>query len=109
MRPNLGRFLENVPNWDVFEKRTILAEVRVLADSHGLGDHGLGAGLVVRGAAVVKSTKQGLKFWRAHCKLVETHTLPLTMNSMPLEQLMAHPSCSCYLVLCRACSSLKVV
>ena len=56
---NLGRFLENVPNWDVFEKRTILTEVRVSADSYGLGDHGLGAGLVIRGAAMVKSTKTG--------------------------------------------------
>ena len=69
LRPNLGRFLENVPNWDVFEKKPISTEVRVSVDSYGLGDHGLGAGLVVRGAAVVKSTKQGLKFWRAHCKI----------------------------------------
>ena len=69
--------IKNVPNWDVFVMSSISTEVRVSVDSHGLGDHGLGAGLVVRGAAVVKSTKQGLKFWRAHCKLVETHTLPL--------------------------------
>ena len=47
LRPNLGRFLENVPNWDVFEKKSILTEVRVSVDSHGPGDHGLGAGLVV--------------------------------------------------------------
>jgi hypothetical protein len=31
--PNLGHFLENVPNWDVFE-RLISAEVRVSADSY---------------------------------------------------------------------------
>ena len=47
-RPNLGRFLENVPNWVVFERMSISTKVRVSADSHGLGDHGLGAGLVVR-------------------------------------------------------------
>ena len=81
LRPNLGRFLENVPNWDIFEKRTILAEVRVSADSHGLGDHGLGAGLVIRGAAVVKSTKQGLKFWRAHCKLNKNLLVAVHLSS----------------------------
>ena len=59
LRPNLGRFLENVPNWDVFEKKSISTKVRVSVDSHGLGDHGLGAGLVVRRAPVVKSTRTG--------------------------------------------------
>jgi hypothetical protein len=44
----LGHFLENVPNWDVFEKTSISAEVRVSADSYDLGDQGLGAGLFVR-------------------------------------------------------------
>ena len=39
--------IKNVPNWDVFEKKSILTEVRVSVDAHGPGDHGLGAGLVV--------------------------------------------------------------
>ena len=51
--------IKNVPNWDVFEKTSILTKVRVSVDSHGLGDHGLGTGLVVRGAAVVKSARTG--------------------------------------------------
>ena len=94
LRPNLGRFLEIVPNWDVFEKTSISTEVRVLVDSYGIGDHGLGAGLVVRGAAVMKSSKQGIKFWRAHCKLIETHTQTLiSLQSMPFIQLTAYPRC----------------
>jgi len=47
------------PNWVDFEKTSISTEVRVSADSYGLGDRGLGTGLVVRGAAVMKSTKTG--------------------------------------------------
>ena len=42
-----GRFLENVPNWDIFEKKPISTEVRVSVDLYGLGDHGLCAGSVV--------------------------------------------------------------
>ena len=53
--------IKNVPNWDVFVMTSISTEVRVSVDLHGLGDHGLGAGLVVRGAAVVKSTKTGYR------------------------------------------------
>jgi hypothetical protein len=52
----LGLKSENDPRWVVFEYSSNLTKVRVLADSHGLGDQGLGTGLVVRGAAVVKST-----------------------------------------------------
>ena len=52
----LGPKSENDPRWVVFEYSSNLTKVRVLADSHGLGDQGLGTGLVVRGAAVVKST-----------------------------------------------------
>ena len=40
--------IKNVPNWVDFERKSISIEVRVSADSHGLGDHGLGTGLVVR-------------------------------------------------------------
>jgi len=44
----IGTFSKNVPIWDVFEKASISAEVRVSADSYDLGDQGLGAGLFVR-------------------------------------------------------------
>jgi hypothetical protein len=45
-RPEVGRF-RKLPN---------STKVRVLADSHGLGDQGLGTGLVVRRPPVVQST-----------------------------------------------------
>jgi len=69
LRPASGQAGENDPPRVVFENLSNLTKVRVPADSHGLGDQGLGAGLVVRGAAVVKSTKTEIKFWRAHCPL----------------------------------------
>ena len=50
---------KKVPNWDVFKETSISTKVRVSVDLYGLGDHGLGAGLVVRGAAVMKSSKTG--------------------------------------------------
>jgi len=56
-RPASGRVGENDPPRVVFENLSNLTKVRVSADSHGLGDQGLGTGLVVRGAAVVKLTK----------------------------------------------------
>ena len=55
----LGLKSENDPRWVVFGNLLNLTKVRVLVDSHGLGDQGLGTGLVVRGAPVVKSTKMG--------------------------------------------------
>ena len=65
----LGLKSENDPRWVVFENLLNSTKVRVSADACGLGDQGLGTGLVVRGAAVVKSTIMGYKFWRAHCKI----------------------------------------
>ena len=46
--PKLGHGPENVPYWDNFGKTSISTEVRVSADSRGMGRQGSGAGLVVR-------------------------------------------------------------
>ena len=43
------------PRWVDFAKLSNLTKARVLADSHGQGDHGLGTGLVVRRPPVVQS------------------------------------------------------
>ena len=69
LRPASGRAGENDPRRVDFENSSNSSKVRVSADAYGLGDQGLGTGLVVRGAAVVKSTILGYKFWRAHCKI----------------------------------------
>ena len=61
LRPASGQAGENDPRRVVFENSLNSTKVRVSADSHGLGDQGLGTGLVVRGAAVVKSTI--MVFW----------------------------------------------
>jgi hypothetical protein len=58
-RPASGRAGENDPRRVDFENLSDLTKVRVSADACGLGDQGLGTGLVVRGAAVVKSTIMG--------------------------------------------------
>ena len=50
-RPKVGRFqniVEFDPRWVDFKKLLNLTKVRVLADLHGLGNQGLGTGLVVR-------------------------------------------------------------
>ena len=47
-QPASGRAGENDPPRVVFENLSNLTKVRVSADSHGLGDHGMGTGLVVR-------------------------------------------------------------
>ena len=55
----LGLKSENDPRRVIFANLSNLTKVRVLADACGLGDQGLGTGLVVRGAAVVKSSNTG--------------------------------------------------
>jgi hypothetical protein len=44
------------PRWVDFAKLSNLTKERVLADSHGLGDQGLGTGLAVRRPPVVQSS-----------------------------------------------------
>ena len=61
-RPASGRTCENDPSRVDFENSWNSTKVRVSADSHGLGDQGLGTGLVVRGAPVVNQRKWGINF-----------------------------------------------